>query len=80
MSIGGVNTAPIHRYLAALWQSGGSDLLITAASPPLIRVDGQLIPIPGEALLTQDDVEHLLLGVLTEDLKAELRANREVDF
>ena len=61
MSIGGVNIAPIERYLAALWQSGGSDLLITAFSPPLIRVDGQLIPIPGEPSLSQDHVEQLLL-------------------
>jgi twitching motility protein PilT len=80
MSIGGVNIAPIERYLAALWQSGGSDLLITAFSPPLIRVDGQLIPIPGEPSLSQDHVEQLLLGVLTEDLKAELRTELEVDF
>ena len=80
MSIGGVNIAPIERYLAALWQSGGSDLLITAFSPPLIRVDGQLIPIPGEPSLSQDHVEQLLLGVLTEDLKAELRSELEVDF
>ena len=48
MSTGSVNTAPIERYLAALWERGGSDLLITAFSPPLMRIDGQLIPIPGE--------------------------------
>ena len=41
--------APIERYLAALWERGGSDLLITAYSPPLMRIDGQLIPIPGRA-------------------------------
>ena len=80
MSLGGVTIAPIERYLATLWERGGSDLLITAFSPPLMRIDGQLIPIPGEPELDQDHVEQLILGVLTEDLKTELRTNREVDF
>jgi twitching motility protein PilT len=78
--MGGVKLAPIEPYLAALWERGGSDLLITADSAPLIRVDGQLFPIPGEAVLDQDRVEQIVLGVLTEDLKHELRTDREVDF
>jgi twitching motility protein PilT len=76
----GVAIEPIERYLSVLWERGGSDLLITAYSPPLMRVDGQLVPIPGEPSLDKDDVEVLVLGVLTEDLKVELRQNREVDF
>ena len=80
MSLGGVTIAPIEHYLEIMWERGGSDLLITAFSPPLIRIDGQLIPIPGEPELDQDHVEHLVLSVLTDDLKNELRAEREVDF
>ena len=80
MSLVGVTIAPIERYLAALWERGGSDLLITAYSPPLMRIDGELIPIPDEPELDADTVEHLVLSVLTEDLKLELRTNREVDF
>jgi twitching motility protein PilT len=76
----GIATQPIDRYLAALWERGGSDLLLTAFSAPLMRVDGQLIPIEGEPVLDQDDVEGLVLGVLTDELKLELRQNREVDF
>ena len=80
MSVGGIRTDPIERYLAVLWERGGSDLLLTAFSPPLMRVDGQLIPIPDEPVLDQDDVEGIVLGVLTEELKLELRQDREVDF
>ena len=80
MSSGGVTLAPIEHYLAALWERGGSDLLITANSPPLMRIDGQLIPIPDEPSLDQESVEQLVLGVLTDDLRQELRADREVDF
>ncbi len=80
MSLGGVTIAPLERYLEILWERGGSDLLITAFSPPLMRIDGQLIPIPGEPELDQDSVEHLILSVLTEELRNELRTDREVDF
>jgi twitching motility protein PilT len=73
VSIVGVSLQPIERYLATLWERGGSDLLITAFSPVLMRVDGELAPIPGEPVLDADDVEGIVLGVLTEDLKAELR-------
>jgi twitching motility protein PilT len=76
----GISSEPIERYLAALWERGGSDLLLTAFSPPLMRIDGELIPMPGEPVLDLDAVETLVLGVLTEDLKVELRQNREVDF
>ncbi|MGO9873975.1 MAG: type IV pilus twitching motility protein PilT [Acidimicrobiia bacterium] len=76
----GVTIGPIERFLAAVWEAGGSDLLLTAFSPPLIRIDGQLIPIAGEAELDQVAVEQLVLGVLTDDLKTELRTDREVDF
>ena len=80
MSLGGVTIEPIESYLATLWELGGSDLLLTAWSPPLMRIDGQLIPIPGEPELDEDHVSHLVLSVLTDELKAELRTEREVDF
>jgi twitching motility protein PilT len=80
VSLGGVTIAPIERYLETLWEQGGSDILLTAFSPPLMRVDGQLIPIPGEPELDEDHVDHLVLSVLTDDLKSELRSDREVDF
>jgi twitching motility protein PilT len=76
----GITTGPIDRYLEVLWERGGSDLLLTAYSPPLIRVDGRLAPIEGEPALDKEDIENLLLGVLSEDLKTDLRTNREVDF
>ena len=80
MSISGVTIAPIERFLAAMSGARRERFADHHVSPPLVRVDGQLIPIPDEPSLDQDTVEHLVLGVLSEDLKQELRANREVDF
>ena len=75
-----VSLGPIERYLQVLWEQNGSDLLLTAYNKPLVRVDGQLLPLEDEPVLDQDHCEHLVLSVLTEELKQELRTNKEVDF
>ncbi len=81
MAINAISLAPIDRYLTALWERGGSDLLLTAFSPPLMRVDGQLIPIPGEPDARRRTTSSTSCSsVLTEDLEVELRTDREVDF
>jgi twitching motility protein PilT len=80
MAIAHVSLGPIERYLQACWDHGGTDLLLTAYSKPLMRIDGQLLPIEDEAVLDQDHVEHLVLSVLTEELKQNLRQDKEVDF
>ena len=68
--------------LRHLVEAGGSDLHIKVPSPPLIRLDGDLVPIPGMESLTPQDtdtaVEHML-GAGSEKL-AEFKAEREIDF
>ena len=34
----------IDRLLEALWQAGGTDLLLSVGLPPMLRVDGRLSP------------------------------------
>jgi len=79
-TISGVSLAPIERFLQALWERGASDLLLTAQNRPLVRIDGQLEPIDDEPVLDDDHVAHLVLSVLSEDLKQDLRVNKEIDF
>ena len=80
MAISAISLAPIDRFLNTLWERGGSDLLLTAYNRPLVRVDGHLLPIEEEPVLDEDHVAHLVLSMLTEELKQELRINKEVDF
>src|SRR5215470_7853853 len=80
MAISHVSLGPIERYLQILWERNGSDLLLTAYNKPLVRIDGQLLPLDDEPVLDQDHVEHLVLSVLTEEMKQGLRQNKEVDF
>ena len=80
MAMNHVSLGPIERYLQVLRERNGSDLLLTAYNRPLVRIDGQLVPLEDEPVLDQDHCEHVVLSVLTEELKQELRTNKEVDF
>ena len=75
-----VVTAPVDRYLKALWDMQGSDLLLIAGAPPVVRVDGELCPIEGEPLLTDELTDGILLDMLPRHLAERLREEREVDF
>ena len=37
----------IEPWLEELWATNGTDLLITAGAPPLLRIDGQIQPVKG---------------------------------
>jgi twitching motility protein PilT len=74
------NTQPIDAFLTTLWGSRATDLLLTAAAPPFMRIDGVLVPLPGTASLTPDDTEHIVGTLLGDELVARLETEREVDF
>jgi len=71
----------VQSALRALVDAGGSDLHLKVPSPPLIRVDGELRPLPGAAPLTPQDTESVLDQLLgSESRRAEFDRDREVDF
>jgi twitching motility protein PilT len=71
----------IDACLRHLVQVGGSDLHLKVPSPPLTRLDGELVPIPGFEVLTPQDTEHAVFQMLTDkDKLQEFSDEREVDF
>jgi twitching motility protein PilT len=59
----------------------GSDLHIKVASPPMVRIHGELRPIDGAVPLTREDTEAALEHILhVEDVKVEFREVGEADF
>ncbi|MEW6723942.1 MAG: type IV pilus twitching motility protein PilT [Bacillota bacterium] len=58
---------------------GASDLHLTALATPMLRVNGQLVPI-GEQVLTADDTTGLLDEIIDEQQLARLQARGDVDF
>jgi twitching motility protein PilT len=67
--------------LRHLVTAGGSDLHLKAGSPPLVRLDGALVAIPGAAALAPEDTVAAVAAMLTQPERlAEFEAQREVDF
>ena len=67
----------IDGLLAALWQAGGTDLLLTVGLPPMLRVDGSLTPVSGAGALTLEDTDSLLAEVLRPEQAAEAHRRLE---
>jgi twitching motility protein PilT len=60
-------------------EKGASDLHLSAALPPMIRVDGRLYPLPFEPL-TPRDIQRLVYDVLTGDQIHRFEKTKELDF
>jgi twitching motility protein PilT len=57
-----------------------SDLHLTANTPPMYRVKGQLQPLKDHEAYTSQDIETLMDDILTEKYKEVLQTRRSVDF
>src|ERR1700749_2125869 len=57
-----------------------SDLHIQVGLPPMLRVDGTLIPVSGAETLTEETLELLIFSILDEDQKQILLKDKEFDF
>ncbi|MBI3272342.1 MAG: type IV pilus twitching motility protein PilT [Planctomycetes bacterium] len=58
---------------------GASDVLITAGSPPILRVLGDLITANAPAL-APEEAKDLIYGILRQEQIAKLEQTRELDF
>lgn len=57
-----------------------SDLHLVVGTSPIVRVDGVLIPVPQEAVLTVASIEALLSPVFSAEQKNLFLTNKELDF
>jgi len=72
--------AALDELLEALWARQGSDLLLTPAAPPLLRIDGALERMPGQAALSPADTEAMLLSLLSDRQAADFGDRNEIDL
>lgn len=70
----------IRQLLEFTVQKNASDLHLLVGTPPMIRVDGQLNPVPGMEILTPQTCEELVLSLLSPEQKEIFLANKEIDF
>jgi twitching motility protein PilT len=86
--VGNVRSTSIDAMLQQVWDDKGTDLLLTAGAPPLVRIDGELQPLrlrdkdkgKEPAPLAPDDVETLVRQALTPAQYGKLGEDKEVDF
>ena len=71
--------ATLHELLKVMVDSNASDLHITTASPPMIRIDGKLVPIKHPPL-TPPETKDLCYRVLKDVQKQKFEENWELDF
>jgi twitching motility protein PilT len=57
-----------------------SDLHLQVGLPPMLRIDGALVPVAGAEVLNDEAVEALVFAVLDEDQKQILLKDKEFDF
>jgi twitching motility protein PilT len=59
---------------------GASDLHLTVASPPVVRVHGKLVPVPGVDPLDADTTQALLYRILSTEQQKRLELDRQIDL
>jgi twitching motility protein PilT len=73
-------TAEIDELFYTIVEMKASDLHMSVGSPPNIRHDGEIKPIPGRAVLSADDTERILFPIAPERNKEEFKRRNDTDF
>ncbi|MCC6215744.1 MAG: type IV pilus twitching motility protein PilT [Polyangiaceae bacterium] len=69
----------LHQLLRAMIEKGASDMHITTGSPPLLRIDGSIVPVKLPPL-GPVETKQLCYSVLTEEQKIEFEKRKELDL
>jgi len=72
-----INAAQLLEKIVSM---GGSDLHVGVGSPPYIRIQTKLSPIPDYDSLAVDDVEYFLSQIIDTQQREILEVNKEMDF
>src|SRR5579871_5168729 len=70
----------IEPWIRILWDQEGSDLLLSAGTPPRIRVDGRLLPLEGLPALTGAEIDQIARPLLNSEQEATFEDQLDVDF
>jgi twitching motility protein PilT len=70
----------IEKILAHAKKQGCSDVHISTGSVPMVRIDGDMVPISGTSPLTETQVSEMIYSVMTENQKKIYEEKLELDF
>jgi twitching motility protein PilT len=78
---GKLDTRKMDGFLRGMADAGGSDLHLSVSMPPLMRKDGQIVPlIAGAEALTADSMRPLLLSIMPQANREEFERRHDTDF
>jgi twitching motility protein PilT len=69
----------LHQLLKTMVEKGASDMHITTAAPPLLRIDGSIVPLRLPPL-GPVETKQLCFSVLTEEQRAQFEKHNELDL
>ncbi len=75
-----VDVEAVSPWLQRLWIEGGSDLLLTGGSAPRLRVDGRLQPVEGVGVMSGEEVDAIVRGMLDPSQLEVFDEHQDVDF
>jgi twitching motility protein PilT len=70
----------IDDLLAAMEELRASDLHLSAGSPPVARVRGELVPLEDRPPLSAEDTQQLLYRILSTEQQKRLEVDRQIDL
>ena len=74
------SSAPIDKLLTAMKTLGASDLHMSCTMHPLVRLHGEMQPVPGFDKLTPDSMLQLLYPIAPEKNRKEYEERNDTDF
>jgi twitching motility protein PilT len=76
---GGELRVNLHQLLKTMIEKGASDMHVTTGTPPLLRIDGSIVPLKLPPL-GPVETKQLCFSVLTEDQRAHFEKTSELDL
>ena len=70
----------IEGLLRALVSNKASDLHLRAGSPPMLRSNGEISVLPGEAVLSSEEIDAMLNSLMLEQNRVEFKELNDTDF
>jgi twitching motility protein PilT len=74
------STEAIDVLLRKMVETGASDLHISVGAPPILRLDGDVVPVPGTQVLTEEDSERLLRPMMPVRNAEQFDETHDTDF
>ncbi|MBU0505604.1 MAG: PilT/PilU family type 4a pilus ATPase [bacterium] len=72
--------AEMDKYFRLVKDNKASDIHMSVSSPPVLRIDGEMQPIEGEAVLTNDVLDRVLREIMPERNLTEFNDCSDTDF